>query len=432
MNEKTKNWLSLILVAITMGAAAYFIQPVAKSTKLGLDLRGGMYVVMHAVPSKNNPVTDESINETIKIMRDRIDSLGVAEPQIERYGNNNILIQLPGVKNPEEALEIIKKPAVLEFKEVKSVDDKGNVKVGKTLMTGKSLKGARPVFDPNSGAPQVELIFNNEGAKKFEDITRSLSTTYAKGTPQRRLAIVLDGKVKSAPEVQETITGGNAVITGLDSVDEAKNIALVLQTGAIPLNLKVEQNRVVGATLGQDSLNSGIKAGLIGLAIVAVYLLLFYRVFAIMPWIALGIFGLLLWGGLNAMEATLTLPGIAGAILLAGVAADSSIIILERIKDEYRSGRTMRTSIENGFAHGFQTFLDADLVTFMTALALFFFGAGTVKGFALILMLGIAVDLYTAYFFKKPLLGLIARVKFFQKPWLIGLKERPKEETAKR
>lgn len=424
MSEKTKNWLSLLLVLATLAGAVYFIQPVAKSTKLGLDLQGGMYVVMHAVQSKENPVTDDAVDETIRIMRDRIDSLGVTEPQIERYGKNNILIQLPGVKDPEEALEIIKKPAVLEFKEVKSVNESGEVRLGRTLLTGKDLKGARAVFDPNSGAPQVELTFNREGAKEFEKITRSLSATYAKDTPQRRLAIVLDGNVQSAPEVQEAISGGTAVITGLESIDEAKNIALVLQTGAIPLNLKVEQNRVVGATLGQDSLDAGLKAALIGLVLVAIYLLFLYRVYAIMPWFALGIFGTLIWGGLNAMSATLTLPGIAGAILLTGVAADSSIIILERIKDEYRDGRTMRTAIENGFSHGFSTFFDADLVAFVTALALFFFGAGTVKGFALILMLGIAVDLYTAYFFKKPLLGLTSRIKFFQKPWLIGLKER--------
>lgn len=424
MNEKTKYWLSLLFVFITLGSAIYFIRPVAKSTNLGLDLQGGMYVVMHAIQSKENPVTDDAINETIRIMRDRIDSLGVAEPQIERYGENNILIQLPGIKNPEEALEIIKKPAVLEFKEVKEIDENGEVITGKTLLTGKGLKSARAVFDSNSGTPQVELIFNTKGAKEFEKITRSLSATYAKGAPQRRLAIVLDGKVQSAPEVQEAISGGNAVITGLEGVEEAKNIAIVLQTGAIPLNLKVEQNRIVGATLGQDSLDAGLKAGLIGLGLVAIYLLIFYRVYAIMSWLALGVFGILIWGGLNAMGATLTLPGIAGAILLTGVAADSSIIILERIKDEYRSGRTMRTSIENGFAHGFHTFLDADLVTFVTVLILFFFGAGTIKGFALILMLGVAVDLYTAYFFKKPLLGLISRIKFFQKPWLIGLKER--------
>lgn len=420
MDIKTKHWLSLLMIFVTLAGALYFIQPVAKSTKLGLDLQGGMYVVLRAVPSKSNPVDDDSMNETIKIMRDRIDNLGVAEPQIERYGSNNILIQLPGVKDHEEALEIIKKPAVLEFKEVVSVDGQGEVKTGKTLMTGKSLTGAQAIFN-QSGAPEVQITFNREGEKKFEEITQRLSL-YAKGTPQRKLAIVLDGKVKSAPEVQGPITGGSAVITGVGDINEAKQVAMTLQTGAIPVNLEVDQNRIVGATIGQDSLRDGIKAGAIGMAIVAAYLLLFYRAFAIMPIAALGLFAAFIWGGLNAMGATLTLPGIAGAILLTGVAADSSIIILERIKDEIKAGRNMRTSIENGFSHGFSTFLDADLVTFVTALALFFFGAGTVKGFALILMLGIAVDLFTAYFFKKPVLGLIARLKFVQKPWLIGLK----------
>lgn len=420
MNIKTKHWLSLLMIFVTLAGALYFIQPVAKSTKLGLDLQGGMYVVLRAVPSKSNPVDDDSMNETIKIMRDRIDNLGVAEPQIERYGSNNILIQLPGVKDHEEALEIIKKPAVLEFKEVVSVDGQGEVKTGKTLMTGKSLTGAQAIFN-QSGAPEVQITFNREGEKKFEEITQRLSL-YAKGTPQRKLAIVLDGKVKSAPEVQGPITGGSAVITGVGDINEAKQVAMTLQTGAIPVNLEVDQNRIVGATIGQDSLRDGIKAGAIGMAIVATYLLVFYRAFAIMPIAALGLFAAFIWGGLNAIGATLTLPGIAGAILLTGVAADSSIIILERIKDEIKAGRNMRTSIENGFSHGFSTFLDADLVTFVTALALFFFGAGTVKGFALILMLGIAVDLFTAYFFKKPVLGLIARLKFVQKPWLIGLK----------
>jgi preprotein translocase subunit SecD len=435
LSTKAKSWLSILLVFIVLIASFLTIFPVKVSispfkiklpktstTKLGLDLRGGVYVVLAAVSTKNNPVTEQSMDQAMLVIRDRVDRLGVAEPQIERQGKNNILVQLPGVKNPAQTIKLLKQLAVLEFVEVTGEDKKkAEVKLGKTLLTGSALKNARASFTAQ-GAPQVEMTFNAEGAKKFEEITTRLSK-FPERDPKKRLAIVLDKKMITAPNVQGAITGGNAEITGLKSVDEAKRIALVLQSGALPVTLDIQQNRTVGATLGKDSLNAGLRAGIIGLILVALYLLFFYRVYAVLGWISLSIFGIILWGSLVAVGATLTLPGIAGAILMVGIAADSSIIIFERIKDEVKHGRPMRTAIETGFTHGFQTFLDADLVSLVTATILFYFGAGTVKGFALTLMLGIFCDLFVAYFFKRAALNLLARMPIMRKPWLIGVKE---------
>lgn len=434
MNSKTKNWISIIFVFIIVLLSLYLIYPIkvslspfkitkpkTLSTKLGLDIRGGMFVVMTAKPTKENPVTEESMNQAMLIMRDRVDRLGVAEPQIERQGPKNIIVQLPGIKNPEEAIDIIHKPAYLEFIEVTGVDNKTQkVKLGKTVLTGKALASARATFT-DVGAPQVEMTFNADGSKKFAEITGRLAK-YPEGDQKRRLAIVLDGKVKSSPNVQQQITGGRAVITGLDSIDEAKNIALVLQTGTLPVKLEMQQNVTVGATLGRDSLISGLKAGLIGLVLVALYMLIFYRVYAILTWLNIIIFGVILWGLLIAFGATLTLPGIAAVIIMVGIAADSSIIVLERVKEEIRKGKAMRLSLEKGFEQGFKTFLDADLVTLVITLILFYFGVATIKGFALILMFGIFCDLFTAYFFKKPALQLLARLSAARKPWLLGVK----------
>ncbi|MBI4743753.1 MAG: protein translocase subunit SecD [Actinobacteria bacterium] len=420
MSNKQKYTLAIIFVLLM--AAGSITLLIIQPPRLGLDLRGGMNVVLTAKSKKGAPVTNQSMDQALYVIEQRINKLGVSEPEISRQGERNILVQLPGIKDTSKALEIIGKTALLEFKEVLKTE-KDRYVLGTTLMTGKMLSGAQVGYD-NYNKPKVEMTFTKEGAVKFEEITGKL-----KG---KQLAIVLDGKVMSAPNVRDQISGGNAEITGNFTIEEVKKLVLVLQTGALPVQMEISENRTVGPTLGQESLKAGLFAGIIGFVLVALFMLLFYRVFGIITWCSLSIFAILLLGLLSLINQilvtsgsagiSLTLPGIAGIILMVGVAADSSIIIFERIKEEVREGKTMRTAMDTGFSHGFKTFLDADLVTFITAAVLFFLGIGTVKGFAFTLMLGIICDLFISFFFTRAVLGLLGRLKFFNNPVLIGVK----------
>lgn len=412
MTNKQKYLLALGFVFVLLGAAVYglFVRP----PKLGLDLRGGLHVVLTAREKPGAPVTEEAMEQTKRIIDQRVNRLGVAEPGIERQGGRNIMVQLPGVKEPQKALEVIGKTALLEFKPVLNFDEEEKKYVlGPTLLTGKALSGAK-VGEDELGRPAVDITFNKEGAKKFDEI--------AKEFYQKQLAIVLDNVVMSAPVIQSTKYGGKAQITGDFTIDEARRLVVVLQYGALPVELEISETRVVGPTLGHDSLIAGLRAGIIGLILVALFMLGFYRVLGFLSWLTLTVFAVLLGGLLVLVNATLTLPGIAGIILMIGVAADSSIIVFERIKEEARGGKTIRTAMDTGFTHGFRTFLDADLVALTTAIILFWFGVGPVRGFALTLMLGIACDIFTSLFFTRSVLGLLARTRLVKKPRLLGMR----------
>lgn len=412
MTNKQKYLLALGFVFVLLGAAVYglFVRP----PKLGLDLRGGLHVVLTAKEKPGAPVTEEAMEQTKRIIDQRVNRLGVAEPGIERQGGRNIMVQLPGVKEPQKALEVIGKTALLEFKPVLNFDEEEKKYVlGPTLLTGKALSGSK-VGEDELGRPAVDITFNKEGAKKFDEI--------AKEFYQKQLAIVLDGVVMSAPVIQSTEYRGKAQITGDFTIDEARRLVVVLEYGALPVKLEISENRVVGPTLGHDSLIAGLRAGIIGLVLVALFMVGFYRVLGFLSWLTLTVFAVLLGGLLVLVNATLTLPGIAGIILMIGVAADSSIIVFERIKEEARGGKTIRTAMDTGFTHGFRTFLDADLVALTTAIILFWFGVGPVRGFALTLMLGIACDIFTSLFFTRSVLGLLARTRLVKKPWLLGMR----------
>lgn len=417
MRSSTKNIFSILFVVILIGASVYFIYPPAKSTRLGLDLKGGLSVLLTAKGTKEAPVTEDSMEQAMIIIRERVDKIGVAEPQIQRQGTNNILVQLPGIKDPQKALSIIGKTALLEFKPVISATE-DKIELGETLMTGKALSDASVSFD-QMNKPKVDMKFTTEGAKQFEDITGKMIG--------QKLAIVLDGKVMSAPTVQTKISGGSAEITGSFTVEEAKNLALVLQTGALPINLEISENRTVGPTLGRDSLKAGLIAGTVGLILVALYMVFYYRGLGLITTMALIVFGTLFWGLIaifgKAYLWTLTLPGIAGIILSIGMAADSSIVIFERFKEEVRAGKTMRMSADTGFKYAIKTMLDADFVTLAAVVFLYFLAVGPVRGFALTLIMGICVDLFTAFFFTRPMLAYIAQFKFFNKPLFLGVKE---------
>ncbi len=435
MSQKNKNIISLIIVFVLTGASIYGL--ITKGLGLGLDLKGGLNVVLTAEKTGKTTVNQRSMDQAIFIMRSRVDKLGVAEPSIEQHGKNNIIMQLPGIKDADKALDIIGSTALLEFKivqkdfENRSISDmnkaltKKEKVLGPTLMTGEAITNAAAgISQSGQIGYEVTLNFSNEGTTRFAEITTK--------NLNKRLAMVLDNQIMTAPTIDEPITDGNGVIRGIDTFEEAQRVALVLQTGQLPFKLKISQQQQVGPTLGKDSLKAAYIAAIIGFALVALFLLGFYRLFGVISIISLSIYITLLLGSMVLLDLilsasglagiSLSLPSLAGLILMIGVAADSSIIIFERIKEEARNGKTFRTAIDVGFSHGFQTFLDADLVTFLTAAILFYFGIGLVKGFALTLMLGIIMDLVVSLLFKRSLLKLIAANNWIKNPAMIGLR----------
>ncbi len=434
---------ALVIVAVS----AYLIYPIGKSIKLGLDLQGGASVLLQAKGTAKAPVTTESMDQAENIIRQRVDKLGVAEPGIIREGNNYIQVQLPGIKDPNKALDVIGKTALLEFREVLDSeviggkklkvtknptsdkdavlidkDKKMKYKVGPTLMTGSVISSATAGYDENN-KPQVDMTFSAEGGKLFDEV--------AVKTYKKELAIVLDNTVESAPRIDSQSYNGRAVINGSFTLDEVKTLALVLQTGALPVKLEMSDIQTVGPTLGLDSLRAGVLALVIGFILVIIYLLVYYRGLGVIATLALAAFATILFG-FAAFFGTygksiglywnMTLPGLAGIILSIGVAADSSIVIFERIKEEIGAGKTYRLAMEQGFRHGFLTMVDANFVTFITAFILYFLAVGPVRGFAFTLMLGVAIDLFVTYFFLQSMLGLTLNWKPMQKSTITGMK----------
>lgn len=450
MLEKQKQLMFVAIALITVAVCAYFIYPVNKSIKLGLDLQGGASVIMKGVGTSKAPITKESMDQAEKIILSRVDRLGVAEPGIIRQslqGDEYIQVQLPGIKDPDKALEIIGKTALLEFREVLETEviggsklketkdpaadkevilvdkDKENrYKLGPTLMTGGALSSAQVGYD-NYNKPQVDIAFSAEGGKAFDAV--------AAKTYKKQLAIVLDDVVQSAPTIESKTYNGRAVISGSFTVEEAKTLALVLQTGALPVKLEMSDKQIVGPTLGMDSLRAGLMALLVGFVLVIVYFIVYYRGLGIVATLVLGAFGAILFGivaifGLYGdavgLYWNMTLPGLAGIVLSIGVAADSSIVIFERIKEEIADGKTYRLATEHGFKHGFLTMIDANFVTFLTAFVLYLLAVGPVRGFAFTLILGVVVDLFVTYFLLQPILYFVMNWKPMQKSALSGMR----------
>jgi preprotein translocase subunit SecD len=419
LTDKQKHFLTLGILVLVVAAAVYMIVPAGRSTKLGLDLKGGLGIIFRAKDTPDMKITEEKMQQAELVLRNRVDALGVAEPEIQREGSRNILVQLPGIKNPEEVTDFVKKPAVLRFRIVEDKYNaldvaklnkeriKGTAVLGPVLMTGDKITNAKATYGGQvAQQPIVDFSLSDAGAKQFEKITSQ--------NVNKRLAILLDDQIITAPNIETAISGGKAMIDGIKSIDEAKKIAMVLNTGSIPVELEILDYQSVGPTLGTDALRAGVVAGLIGLGLVALYMLLYYQGLGIVTWVGLTAYATLVWGVVAAIGRyygwTLTLPGIAGLIISIGIAADSKIIIFERVKDEMRNKKTFRTAVDTGFWHGFRTSLDADLVTMFAAAVLFFIGIGPVKGFALTLIIGLLMDIVIMLFYTRPTLGLLASI----------------------
>ena len=382
--------IRLVMVIFVIGIAIFYTFPPDKNINLGLDLQGGSHIVLECIDTPNAPVDSDSVNRVMEIITNRINPEGVKEPVIQRQGERRILVQLPGMDDPQEAENLIGKTALLEFKD----------ETGDTLLTGAHLKNAQASFD-RFGRANVILEFDNEGADLFEQATMS--------NVGKIISITLDGQEISAPVVEEPIPDGQASIVGQFSVEDAQRLALLLRSGALPVEVKILENRSVGPTLGKDSINLGLKAGLVGLLLILVFMVIFYKGFGIVADFALIICLLLIMGGLAILNATLTLPGIAGIILTIGMAVDANILIFERIKEELKMDKTFRASIEAGFSKAFRTILDANITTLIAAIALLYFGTGPIRGFAVTLSIGIAVSMFTAIVITKLILELMGQ-----------------------
>lgn len=410
-----------------------------------VPVESGNRIIYKISDKESQRIKDIAADQALETIRNRIDQFGVAEPTIHRQGEDEIVVQLPGVKDPKRAIELIGKTAQLEFR---LVDDEARVaaelpasiahgeeedilrqfagkipedteilfekRVNKETgvvrkvpllvkkqasLTGDLLSDAKVNIDSRFSEPYVSLSFNAAGAKIFEEVTGA--------NVKRRLAISLDNTIYSAPVIQEKIAGGNAQISGHFTLEEAKDLSIVLRAGALPAPMKMLQNVTVGPSLGRDSIEAGKIAGIIGTIAVVVFMIFYYRLSGLIADIALFLNIILLLGAMASLNATLTLPGIAGIILAIGMAVDSNVLMFERIRDELRAGKTPRAAVDSGYSKAFWTIFDSHVTTLITAAVLFQFGTGPIKGFAVTLSLGVAINLFTALVGTKSIFDII-------------------------
>jgi SecD/SecF fusion protein len=541
--KERRNHLILValILAALLGAALMAIpgSPIHKQPVLGLDLQGGLEVVLKAVPPPGRPLQSSDLDRSVEIIRNRVDKLGVAEPEIRKQGDDQIAVALPGVDNPERVKDIIGSTARLELfdletsltgpsisatgqpvpqetlhdllasaatqslvdrfggKQFYRFDADGKLVAGpfrteKALlattdgevpeghkvfavpngttvitcgpdagfcppaitpsqnvyylfkyhpndeanpipqMTGEDLRlnGTRQDFDTSPGGsnqPIVTMQFTDDGGDRFQRITREEWVRGRLRNEPQHFAIVLDREIQSFPQIDFTdntladgIGGGRAQIEGNFTIGEAKDLALVLQTGALPVEFQTLSETQISATLGEDSLREALRAAVAGMVVVALFLLLFYRFLGLVAVLGLAIYAVFLYAMILLFNVTLTLPGFAGMILTIGVAADANIVIFERIKEEARGGRSVRAAVSAGYTKGFATIVDANMVTAITALVLFALATAGVRGFALMLLIGTAMSLVTAVFATRAMLGLLAGFRWFNSPKFMG------------
>jgi len=436
MSIVKKNAVLLGLALVLVVASLVMLWPPAERITMGLDIRGGLSVILTAQPDEGDALTADVMNRVETIVRNRVDGLGVREASVQRQGEDSLLIQIPGIDDPQEALNLLGEAGRLEFVDVASITDvaaqtalavgdedvrlaPGTYKVievdGVTL-TGEVIRDAS-VGRGETNEVVVNTTMSVEGARAW--------SAYTAGNIGKQVAIVLDGTVKSAPTIQSAIPTGQTQISGNFTVEEANMLRTILLSGSLPVQVVQSEARIVGPTLGQDSLEKGVLAAIIGLTLVAVYVIAFYRGLGVITALALVTFASFFLGILSIMSAAgvfaLTLPGIAGVVLTIGLAADSSILINERFKEEVAAGRSIRLAADQGSRHGIRTSIDADLVTMVSAIVLYFVAIGPVRGFALTLMIGIVCDFIMMLIFKRPLIILLAPY-MAKMPKLWGLK----------
>ncbi len=389
---RQRSILTLVaLVAVIIVAGSYFsiFNPITNHLKYGLDLKGGVTATYEAEPSPGAPVNKNTMAKAMEILSYRVNKLGVSEPVIQQVGPKRITVDLAGVKNPEQALNYLGETAILQIKSPS----------GKVLLTGADLSSA--VGTIQQGQYGVSLNFDSKGATIFREAT----TKYLNQT----LPIYLNGKLVEAPKVNSVIPDGQAFMSGgFTSLKQAQKVALLLQSGALPVKLKVLSVETISATLGHQSVVASKAAAAIAIALIALAMIFWYRLAGLLADIALGVYAFLLIGALWAIHATITIPGIAGIILSMGMAVDANVIIFSRVREEMVAGKTPRAAIESGFRNAIRAIMDSNATTFISAIILFFLGSGSVKGFALTLMIGIVISLFTAVVLTRQFIRLAA------------------------
>ena len=405
MNKTSGIKLTVVIVVIA-AALIFSIKPLAENINLGLDLQGGAEVVLQAVPDEGQEVTAADMEQLVSVLDNRVNELGVSEPIIQVEGNDRLIVQLAGVDDPDQAIEIIGKTAQLEF-----VDPLGNV-----ILTGAELEDAYAQIDNTKSANernQVAFKLNAKGREAFFNAT----TQYV----GQVISITLDGEVISSPVVETPISEGEGVISGgFSTFEEASDLAALLRGGALPVDLEILSQRTVGPTLGADSLDKSIQAMGIGFIILFAFMIIYYRVPGIWACISLVVYSLILLWALNLINAVLTLTSIAGFILSVGVAVDANITIYERIREELYHGKSLKASIDAGFKRAFWTIFDSNITTLIAAVVLYYFGSGTIKGFALTLSLGIIASMFTAIVFTRQMLRWMSDIDFLSSKKLYG------------
>lgn len=453
--DRRNIWLLILTTMLVLGSVFMFMPPQEKVNQ-GLDIQGGLSVVLSANSTDGEDVTSDDMEKSRAIIESRVNALGASEATVQVQGSNQILVQIPGLSDTETALSTIGKTGKLEFaradsftnpedqaaikngtyiQQQKYTDDFGNsfasdqvtyrsVQSGTytPLITGENITRVTVDKASETGTDYaVNLTLDSEGSAAFAQATKELAPT--KG----QIVIVLDGQIQSAPAVQSEITTGEVSITGGYTLEEAQSLQTVLESGSLPVSFQYEQSQVVGPTLGQDALKSGVIVALLGLLLVILYLLFFYHGLGVLTTAAMLVFAVLYLGLLATLSAfglfSLSLAGVAGIVLTIGMAADSSILVLERFREEIRMGRSVKAASLTGVRHAIETSIDADLVTLVSALTLFFLASASVKGFGLTLALGIICDIVMMLILKAPLVRLLAPHSISKHPGFWGIKD---------
>lgn len=453
--DRRNIWLLILTTMLVLGSVFMFMPPQEKVNQ-GLDIQGGLSVVLSANSTDGEDVTSDDMEKSRAIIESRVNALGASEATVQVQGSNQILVQIPGLSDTETALSTIGKTGKLEFaradsftnpedqaaikngtyvQQQKYTDDFGNsfasdqvtyrsVQSGTytPLITGENITRVTVDKASETGTDYaVNLTLDSEGSAAFAQATKELAPT--KG----QIVIVLDGQIQSAPAVQSEITTGEVSITGGYTLEEAQSLQTVLESGSLPVSFQYEQSQVVGPTLGQDALKSGVIVALLGLLLVILYLLFFYHGLGVLTAVAMLVFAVLYLGLLATLSAfglfSLSLAGVAGIVLTIGMAADSSILVLERFREEIRMGRSVKAASLTGVRHAIETSIDADLVTLVSALTLFFLASASVKGFGLTLALGIICDIVMMLILKAPLVRLLAPHSISKHPGFWGIKD---------
>lgn len=436
-------WRSIFVLGVVAGAIALVL---ARPVRLGLDLRGGTQIVLEAQDTELEQVDDDTVARTLEVLRRRVDQLGVSEPSLQRSGDRRVLIELPGVADPEEALEVIGRTAQLTFHPVRAVagpnattdpggdgglvipDEAGqNLRLAPAAMTGDAVGDAEAVVDQQTGGWSVSISFRGQGGDQWAQLTGEAACAPAT-SPQRRVAIVLDKKVISSPgvaadvECDVGISGGDTVITGNFTQEEAKELALLIRAGALPVPVEVVEQRTVGPTLGDAAIKASIEAAIIGGALTILYVIAYYRLLGLLAAFALLLYGLISYAVLLGIGATLTLPGIAGFVLAIGMAVDANVLVFERSKEEFAAGRRLRAATLDGFKKAWSAIADSNSTTVLAAIILFFFATGAVRGFGLTLTVGVLASMFTALVVTRLLVELLMKNRrVSDNPALLGM-----------